>query len=37
MLKKYAIINFKGGVGKTTITWLLGSYLHRYRNRKILL
>lgn len=37
MLKKYAIINFKGGVGKTTITWLLGSYLHLYRNKKILL
>ncbi|GIX40398.1 MAG: hypothetical protein KatS3mg129_0131 [Leptospiraceae bacterium] len=37
MTKKYAIINFKGGVGKTTITWLIGKYLSQYKNQNILM
>lgn len=36
-LRAYAIINFKGGVGKTTITWLLGQYLNEYYSKKVLL
>lgn len=35
-MKSIATINFKGGVGKTTITWLLAVYASKYKNKKIL-
>ena len=35
-MKSIAVINFKGGVGKTTLSYLLGSYLSEY-GKKVLL
>lgn len=35
--KTIATINFKGGVGKTTITWCLGDTLSTYSDSKVLL
>ena len=32
--KTIATINFKGGVGKTTVTWCLGDVLSSTSNRK---
>lgn len=37
MPKAYAIINFKGGVGKTTFTWLIGKYLQQFKKLNVLL
>jgi chromosome partitioning protein len=37
IMKGIATINFKGGVGKTTITWLLARYASEKRGKKILL
>jgi len=36
-MKTIATINFKGGVGKTTITWCLGDILSTYGESKVLL
>lgn len=36
-MKTIATINFKGGVGKTTVTWCLGDVLSLYYRSKILL
>lgn len=36
-MKTIATINFKGGVGKTTVTWCLGDILSTYTNSKVLL
>ncbi|WP_040334536.1 ParA family protein [Candidatus Magnetobacterium casense] len=36
-MRKIAIINFKGGVGKTTITWLLGKYVSQALKKRVLL
>ena len=35
-MKGIATINFKGGVGKTTITWLVAKYAAEVRHKKIL-
>jgi chromosome partitioning protein len=35
--KTVSLINFKGGVGKTTLTWCLGDYLSRVEKKRILL
>ncbi|MBZ0182179.1 MAG: ParA family protein [Melioribacteraceae bacterium] len=35
-MKAIATINFKGGVGKTTITWLLAKYIAEKENKKVL-
>lgn len=35
-MKSIATVNFKGGVGKTTITWLLAKYAAEKRGKKIL-
>lgn len=35
-MKGIATVNFKGGVGKTTITWLLAKYGAERRNKRIL-
>ncbi|OGU59234.1 MAG: hypothetical protein A2X64_01705 [Ignavibacteria bacterium GWF2_33_9] len=35
-MKSIATINFKGGVGKTTITWILAKYLSDIENKKVL-
>lgn len=35
--KTIATINFKGGVGKTTVTWCLGDLLSTYGNSNVLL
>ena len=35
-MKAIATVNFKGGVGKTTITWLLAKYGAEYKGKKIL-
>ncbi len=35
-MKGIATVNFKGGVGKTTITWLLAKYASEIRKKKIL-
>jgi chromosome partitioning protein len=35
--KTIATINFKGGVGKTTMTWCLGDYLSTYKDNKNIL
>ena len=35
-MRSIAIINFKGGVGKTTFTWLLGRYLTSLHKKVIL-
>ena len=37
MMKTIATINFKGGVGKTTITWCLGDVLNLFENSEVLL
>jgi chromosome partitioning protein len=37
LVKTIATINFKGGVGKTTLTWCLGDVLSTYSNAKVLL
>lgn len=36
-MKTIATINFKGGVGKTTVTWCLGDVLATYSKSKVLL
>jgi len=36
-MKTIATINFKGGVGKTTVTWCLGDILSAYSDLKVLL
>ncbi|KJU85145.1 Cobyrinic acid a,c-diamide synthase domain protein [Candidatus Magnetobacterium bavaricum] len=36
-MRKIAVINFKGGVGKTTITWLLGKYVSQSLKKRVLL
>jgi chromosome partitioning protein len=36
-MKTIATINFKGGVGKTTVTWCLGDVLSTYSKSKVLL
>ena len=35
-MKLISTVNFKGGVGKTTITWLLARYLVERREKKVL-
>ena len=35
-MKSIATINFKGGVGKTTITWLLAKYVAERMNKRVL-
>ena len=35
-MKGIATVNFKGGVGKTTITWLLAKYIASRKNKKVL-
>jgi chromosome partitioning protein len=35
-MKRIATVNFKGGVGKTTITWLLARYVAERLGRKVL-
>lgn len=35
-MKALATVNFKGGVGKTTATWLLAKYAVEKRNKKVL-
>ena len=35
--KTIATINFKGGVGKTTVTWCLGDLISTYGNSNALL
>src|SRR5216117_934625 len=35
-MKGVATINFKGGVGKTTITWLLAKYVAEVEKKRIL-
>lgn len=35
-MKSIATINFKGGVGKTTITWLLAKYMSEKMDKKVL-
>lgn len=35
-MKSIAIVNFKGGVGKTTITWLLAKYAAEYKGKTVL-
>lgn len=35
-MKSIATINFKGGVGKTTITWLLAKYVADKKKKKVL-
>ena len=37
MSKRISIINFKGGVGKTTLSFHLGTGLARYHNKRVLL
>ncbi|HXQ24087.1 MAG TPA: AAA family ATPase, partial [Candidatus Acidoferrales bacterium] len=35
--KTIATINFKGGVGKTTVTWCLGDVVSSFSNAKVLM
>lgn len=35
-MKSIATVNFKGGVGKTTLTWLLAKYAAEERKKKVL-
>jgi chromosome partitioning protein len=35
-MRSIATVNFKGGVGKTTITWLLAKYLSEIAKKKVL-
>ena len=37
MAKRITVINFKGGVGKTTLAFHLGTGLSRYHNKRVLL
>ncbi|MEJ2061041.1 MAG: ParA family protein, partial [Gammaproteobacteria bacterium] len=37
MATRISIINFKGGVGKTTLAFHLGTGLARYHDKKVLL
>ena len=37
MAKRVSIINFKGGVGKTTLAFHLGTGLARYHQKRVLL
>ena len=36
-MKTIATINFKGGVGKTTVTWCLGDILSTFSDSKVLI
>jgi chromosome partitioning protein len=36
-MKTVATINFKGGVGKTTITWCLGETISKQPKKKVLM
>ncbi|MCL0064618.1 ParA family protein [Dehalococcoidia bacterium] len=36
-MKTIVTLNFKGGVGKTTIAWLLANYLAKEKGKKVLL
>ena len=36
-MQSIATVNFKGGVGKTTITWLLSKYISEKTDKKVLL
>lgn len=36
-MKTIATINFKGGIGKTTVTWCLGDVLSKHSNANVLL
>ncbi len=36
MMKLISTLNFKGGVGKTTVTWLLARYLVEMKNKTVL-
>lgn len=35
-MKVIATLNFKGGVGKTTVTWLLANYISKQEGKKVL-
>ena len=35
--KIIATINFKGGVGKTTMTWGIGDYISTYRDNNVIM
>ncbi|HPB34137.1 MAG TPA: ParA family protein [Caldisericia bacterium] len=35
-MKALATVNFKGGVGKTTVTWLLAKFASDYKKKKVL-
>ncbi|MGQ9713877.1 MAG: ParA family protein, partial [Anaerolineae bacterium] len=35
-MKGIATVNFKGGVGKTTVTWLLAKYVAEKAGKKVL-
>lgn len=35
-MKLIATLNFKGGVGKTTVTWLLARYVAQREGKKVL-
>jgi chromosome partitioning protein len=35
-MKSIATVNFKGGVGKTTVSWILAKYAAEKRNKKVL-
>ena len=36
-MKAIATINFKGGVGKTTVTWLIAKYIAETSNKRVLI
>ncbi|MBW1973114.1 MAG: ParA family protein, partial [Deltaproteobacteria bacterium] len=35
-MKSIATVNFKGGVGKTTITWVLAKYAAEKKGKRVL-